>query len=276
MNNLMYPVPSEFLLKTNHVYPPGNFEVFEEFFYNSFLKENFLLHRYYLPIQWTSYYVSRDYGIQSLADLQLYLDLLPRSLKYFTIIQWDDGIINDVSNLDLIVFSSGGVGDISIPLINQPYLQRSSQKNIFCSFVGAIKGRHKIREKLFELYSHDKDFIISELVGFSRFSEIMSKSIFSLCPRGYGKTSFRICEALSVGSIPVYVYDDPWIPFESLVSFSEYGILIKESDIHDLKNILLSFNDEDIRKLQLNGVKVYNEYFTYNGCFDNIIKLLLP
>jgi hypothetical protein len=275
MNNFIYPVPSEFLLKTNHVYPPGNFEVFEEYFYRSFMDINsYSLNRVYLPIQWTSYYMSKDYGKDSMDDLQLYLDLLPRSLKYFTIIQWDDGIINDISKLDLQIFSSGGVGNIAIPLINQPYLKKSNTKDIFCSFVGAIKGRHRIREKIFDLYFDDKDFVISERVDFTMFSDIMSKSLFSLCPRGYGKTSFRICEALSVGSIPVYVYDDPWIPFEDFISFSNYGVLIKESDICNLKNILSSISDEEILNLQLNGSDVYNKYYTYDGCFHNIIKLI--
>ncbi len=274
MSNLIYPTPLDFTIATNHIYPPGNFEIFEEYFYKRFMNESFDLEYCYLPVQWTSYYISKDYCNNSLFELQIFLDLLPRSLKYFTVVQWDDGIVNDLSDLDLLVFSSGGKGSYPIPLISQPYLLKNSHKDIFCSFMGSIKGRHKIREKIEELYSFDDLFFISEKENFESFTEIMSKSLFSLCPRGYGKTSFRICEALSMGSIPVYIYDDPWIPFYDLVPFETYGVLIHESELKNLKKILLSYSEEELINLQKMGSSIYNKYYSYAGCFENIINLL--
>jgi len=264
--------PEIFLTKTNHTYPPGNFKVFEEFFLEKFLDEKPELDITYLPIQWTCFYISRNYCQSSMEDLQDFLDKLPRDRKYFTICQWDDGIRNDLKDLDIIKFSSGGVGDYPIPLINQPHDKQIREKDIFASFVGVIGGRHKIREYLREKYSGVDGYYINESQGFDSFKEILERSIFSLCPRGYGKTSFRINESLNLGSIPVYIYDEPWIPFEDELNFEDYGVLLHQSKLDDLDNILKSIDKEKINNLLKKGSEVYNEYFSYRGCYNKIIN----
>jgi hypothetical protein len=266
--------PQIFLTKTNHQYPPGNDLVFEEFFLTKFISENPYTDRIYLPIQWTCFYISRNYGNNDMSDLQNFLDSLPRDKKYFTIIQWDDGILNNLDGLDILVFSSGGVGNYPIPLINLPHTKVERERTIFASFVGFISGRHKIREKINDLYSQKEDFFIAQNLGFQSFKEVMEKSVFSLCPRGYGKTSFRINESLNLGSIPVYIYDEPWIPFEDILNFEEYGVLVHESEIEYLETKLKSFSKEHLELLRRNGDKTYNEYYRYDSCYEQILKKL--
>jgi hypothetical protein len=266
--------PEIFLTKTNHTYPPGNNKVFEQFFLEKFLEETPSTDRIYIPVQWTCFYISRNYCQLPMDDLQNFLDSLPRDKKYFTICQWDDGIKNNLSGLDIIKFSSGGVGDYQIPLINQPHQKERKEKNIFASFIGVIGGRHRIREYLRERYSNVEGYFISESQGFDKFKEIMERSVFSLCPRGYGKTSFRINESLNLGAIPVYIYDEPWIPFEDELDFNEYGVLLHQGQLDDLDNILKSYNQEKINKMLEKGEEVYREYYTYEGCYDKIIKKL--
>lgn len=266
--------PEKFITKTNHTYPPGNDVIFEEYFYENFIKSNINTDRIYLPILWTNLYISRNYATQDMSDLQQFLDELPRDKKYFTIIQWDDGIKNDLKDLDIEIFGSGGVGSYPIPLINKPHTKIERNKDIFASFVGVINGRHIIREKLKEVLMNKNGYYISESSGFWSFKEVMEKSIFSLCPRGYGKTSFRINESLNLGSIPVYIYDDPWIPFNDLINFEDYGVLISESELYNIDNILKSFTDEDIKNKLEYGKKIYEKYFTYKGCYDQILKKL--
>ena len=42
------------------------------------------------------------------------------------------------------------------------------------------------------------------------------KTVFSLAPRGYGRSSFRLFEMLQAGRVVVYLYDDvPWLPYAS-------------------------------------------------------------
>jgi glycosyltransferase involved in cell wall biosynthesis len=270
----IFETPEIFLTRTNHHYPPGNNIVFEHFFLEKFISENPDVNRIYLPIQWTCFYISRNYGNSDMLDLQIFLDSLPRDKKYFTIVQWDDGILNKLDGLDILKFSSGGVGDYPIPLINVPHNKINRDKDIFASFVGAISGRHKIRERINELLSQKDGFFISQSNGFNNFKEIMERSIFSLCPRGYGKTSFRINESLNLGSIPVYIYDEPWVPFYNLIDFKEYGVLIHENEIDNIEKILRSYSQDDINRMRYTGEKAYEEFYTYESCFNKIIEIL--
>jgi len=274
VDNNIITVPDEFLTKTNHSYPPGNDMVFEEFFLQKFLESKPETNRIYLPIQWTCFYISRNYATTDMSDLQEFLNQLPRDKKYFTIVQWDDGIKNNLDGLDILKFASGGIGDYAIPLINKPHDKVERAKDIFASFIGVINGRHRVRESLSKTIAGLPGYYISERMGFEQFKEIMERSIFSLCPRGYGRTSFRINEALNLGSIPVYIYDDAWVPFSDKIDFSEYGVLVHESELHNLDDMLKSITDEQIDKLRENGKKVYEEYYSYEGCYNNIIKTL--
>ena len=79
---------------------------------------------------------------------------------------------------------------------------------------------------------------------------------------------------MNLGSIPVYIYDDPWIPFNDLVDFEEYGILIPENEIDNIDNILKNIPKEKLIILQNKGREVYRDYFTYEGCFNKILQKL--
>ena len=270
----MLQIPENFLIKTNHAYPPGNHMIFEQYFYERFCSELPETNRVYLPVQWTNFYISRDYSVNNTGDLQNFLNSLDRSKKYFTVIQWDDGVLNDVSGLDLKVFASGGVGDYPIPLINMPHEYSPKTRDIFASFLGCIFGRHPIREKMFSHLHQKEGYAIFEKTNFFTFKDVMERSIFALCPRGYGKTSFRINEALNLGAIPVYMYDDPWIPFFDLIDFKEYGILIHESEVEKTDEILKSYSENDIARLVKNGKIAYENYYKYNSCYDRIIGMV--
>jgi hypothetical protein len=131
---------SDFLIKTNYIYPPKNTQIFEEYFLNRFLLENPKTNRIYLPIQWTSYYHSKKINLNG---LQNFLYDLPKNEKYFTIVQWDDNIMNDVNHLDLKIFAQGGNGlykdkSYAIPLNCVFTSVNSLKKDIFASFRSVI------------------------------------------------------------------------------------------------------------------------------------------
>lgn len=269
---------TDFAIATNHTNPPYNHMIFEEYFCGKFLSDEPLSPREYLPVCWTNYYISKNYCNDNMDDVQAYLNDLDRDRKYFTVCQWDDGIVNDIDHLDLYTFASGGVGDYAYPLNCLPPLHtpQKRDKALLCSFIGAINGRHSVRERMkSHLYSRNNVFI-SERTVLSHFQEIMARSVFALCPRGYGKTSFRICEALQMGIIPVYIYDDPWIPFSDVLPFESYGVLCHVDELGKLYDRLESIALDATKILELlsNGETAYNEYYSYHGCYDNVLKSL--
>lgn len=266
-----------FLIPTNHENPPNNKIIFEEYFAQRFLSEKPEIDREYLEVCWTNYYVGKNYCNDDMSDLQNYLDALDRSKKYFTVCQWDDGIVNNVEGLDLYVFSSGGIGDYAYPLncLPHPNLEGSNfQKHILCSFVGAIYGRHKVREIMDKILRQKIGVFISERLSFEDFYSVMQRSLFALCPRGYGKTSFRICEALQLDAIPVYIYDDPWIPFEDELDFEEYGVLCHVDELPALYDKLVDMVKDvnNIRSLIRRGGEVYRDYYSFDGCYNKILN----
>jgi len=280
----IYETPDVFLTKTNHENPPHNKIIFEEYFYNWFINNNITTDRVYLPIFWTNYNISRNFGSDDMSDIKIFLSNLDKNKKYFTIVQYADGILQNIDELDIKIFGCGGGGLMTIsdknigyptPLVCQPNPNINVNKNrdILCSFVGVIRGRHKVREKMQQLLKGN-GFLISERLTYNKFTDIMERSIFSLCPRGYGKTSFRICESLQHQSIPIYIYDTPWIPFKDVFDFNEIGILIHESDINKIPDIIKNKTSEDIKGYVKNGKEVYEKYFSFDGLCQQIIENL--
>lgn len=272
---------SKYCVPTNNANPWDNSIIFEEYFgmkYKDFdRKEN---DRIYLPIYWTNYYVSKNYGNDDMSELQEELDNLPRDKSYFTICQWDDGILHDVSSLDLFVYGQGGHGDYPIPLNCVPHgiFSNSLLRPTLASFIGSIDGRHPVREKMRDVFKNVEDCVVEHHMGkgtFTKFAKYLKESKFSLCPRGYGKTSFRICEALEAGSIPVYIYDEPWIPFEDIVPFNAYGVACHIDQIESLPEYLLELSKkrDTMKTMQKNGQIVYDRYYSYEGVRQQILKM---
>jgi hypothetical protein len=278
----MQPLPQNLFIRTNHTYPPNNHQIFEEFFYDYYINNNIITEREYIPILWTNLYISRNYGNSNMEDVQSYLNSLDRNKKYFTVLQYDDGILQNVDDLDILVFCSGGGGQkvvpeknigYPIPLICQPRpnIDKNKNRDIFCSFIGS--NTHPLRNSMTEKLRNVTGFeIILSKLSYENFIDKMERSVFSLCPRGYGATSFRICESLQQGSIPVYIYDKDWSPWIDELDFNEIGVKIHESQIDNIPEILNSLTDSEIKNLKLNGEKIYKEYFDYENCAKKIIN----
>lgn len=274
-------VPDNFIVRTNHTYPPYNNMIFEEYFYNYMTSNKIETERIYIPILWTNLYLSRGNGDGYMEDIQLFLNGLDRNKKYFTVLQYDDGILQDLKDLDIQVFCAGGGGSKNVPAKNlgypiplltkpRPNINKTRERDILASFIGAYP-RHFVREKMFNLLRNESGFIIKTSSSYIEFSDLMERSIFSLCPRGYGSTSFRICESLQHGSIPVYIYDKNWAPWFDEFDFNDIGILCHVDDIVNLPNLLRQKTD-DIKNYTNRGESIYKEYFEYEGCAKKIIQ----
>lgn len=274
----MIYVPEKFRPTIKVEYPPNNKTIFEEWFSQNV--ETFLesTHREYLPIHWTSYYVNHGYGKdqKALSELQQFIDSLDTDKKYYTVLQYDDGILNDISRLDIKVFGSGGGRiDFPIPLVTMPHPYTfDSRRDVFCSFSGGMT--HPIRNKIVQLFhrSHGPNVfnIFTKPLPIRDYCEQMARSVFALAPRGYGKTSFRICEALQYGAIPCYISDEFIIPGHK--DFNEYGVLIHSDQISDIDDILKSISVDQIVSKQETGKRIYQEMFTFEGCKKLILDNL--
>jgi hypothetical protein len=263
-----YYTPIEFRVKQLFSYPEDNKHEFERWFYDN-TQPNEVTGRTYLPIFWTAYWTNNGYGQKEKSRnvLQHFIDSLPRDKKYFTICQYDDGPIVDFKDLDITVFGmSGGRIDYPIPLLCQPHGYKfDCKRDIFASFVGG--DTHPIRRELIKQFIGKPDCHVSlKKLPLKEYCNLMARSVFALCPRGYGKSSFRIMEAVHYGAIPVYVSDDFVTPYNS--PFNAFGIQVGND--YNLYDLLKDVRKDCIPLLQ-KGIEEVRPLFTYEGCKRMII-----
>jgi hypothetical protein len=134
----------------------------------------------------------------------------------------------------------------------------AKNKTIFAYFRGTLHWRHTsdlpklgirkgvsktysqgVRQSLARQYGRDPLFLILEGADGDYFDEVQS-ALFCLCPRGFASWSRRLFDAIAVGCIPVIISDDAEHPFERIVDYRTFSIRIAESDLSQLKSVLLA------------------------------------
>jgi hypothetical protein len=236
--------------------------------------------REYLPMTLTALFKDADFGKNKfkVADIQYHIDIKLPKKPYFVVCQNDDGLFFDFSKHDLFVIGMSGVGaDYNIPLICQPHKHVFNvEKDIEVSFVG--NKTHPLRNEILSL-NKDGWYITSGHHPLPKFCEILARSKYVLCPRGYGKNSFRIAEALQYGAIPVYISDEfvkPYTNSKGFVGkdanmFEEYGIFVEAHEIGDLENILM-YRTPKITPQQLKWI--YHTNYTYEAVKHHILNYM--
>ena len=100
---------------------------------------------------------------------------------------------------------------------------------------------------------------------------LMSTSRFTLAPRGYGKTSFRLYEALRLGSVPIYIYDELWLPYTDIIEWNKMVVLVHVDELENLYDKLREITDEQVAAM----IKYYEKHshlFSYDGMCEYIIN----
>jgi hypothetical protein len=276
--DFLYEYFSEF--RPEHTYPlyPPYHEgkYLDQYFIDYYRANKIESDRYLIPVDWTTCYI-QNINLQLLQEKILSLD---KNKKYFVVSQHDDAVKEHLPKDTLRFCAGGNSGGIPIPLICSTIPQKYrniTDKDIFCSFVGSLT--HPIRDIMEDVLSKNKKYVIktrtwSNVVGEKELEDFISttlRSKFTLCPRGYGKNSFRMYEAMQLGSIPVYIYDEDWRAFKDEVEWDDFSVSINYKDIDKIDNILQSISEEKIIKMSNRGVEVYRQFFNLEKVCELII-----
>jgi hypothetical protein len=175
---------------------------------------------------------------------------------------------------------------VVIPLLCAPHITPQApmkhiplyERPILASFIGNLSNHH-IRGRMQKLLGNQEGIVIesgkyNNPDDMNRFRELMSKSIFALCPRGVGSTSFRIAEALEFGCIPVYISDVFSYPFPNKIQWDNMCISVKPSDMRRLYKMLKQKADkfQYLFKMDEAIKSLYKKYFTMEKCSENILS----
>jgi len=235
----------------------------EEYVYEYFLKNPI---ETYIPIFWTN--MQNHPGFKN--DMRPKYNKLLQNIiknhsketpKYFTIVQHDDGPLLDLPP-GTIVFGSS-TGTVPLPLIYEDVTERllkepRVKKDILASFIGSMT--HPIRDAMIKAVDGKDGIVCQGKNGWSAhvsddladvFIKLTLRSKFCLAPRGYGRSSFRFFEAMSLDTIPVYIWDDIcWLPYQDVIDYSAFSVIIHKDDIQKTYEILSSISDDKYEEMQ--------------------------
>lgn len=257
-------------------YPPDNAITFERWFLNQWANPD-STERYYLPIQWTALYCNNGYGnAPILHTIQEFLDTLPSDKKYYTIVQYDDGILNNIDHLDIKVCAMAGPRiDFSLPLLCTPHKTnfalspKEANKKYRASFIGNLT--HSMRATMINQLQDKEGFYIStKHHPLFEYNKIIALSKYVLCPRGYGANSFRIQEAIDCSAIPIYISDQFIFPY-NMPAFPFGLVLNPEEDIISAIDYIEQTGQDKIIRACIDDNK---KLYTYAGCKQEILNYL--
>ena len=282
-------IPSNYLNFNIINYPIHNkARGIESIFYDYINKENNINSELcYLPIQWTNYLIEKNYG-KDIKELQEFCNQLNENnpnKKFFTITQYAGGPLVEIDNC--LVFSSGGMFNtpkqrnlsfISIPLITAPHeYKKIKNKRYKVSYLG--RNTHEVRSSLEKNLDNLNGYYVRNLNSdgvknkdLRKFRKIISNSIFSLCPRGFGPTSFRLYESLEMQSIPIYVSDEFILPYSNIIDWEKLSLLVDLDDIDSIPEKVerIIKSNKHLEMLEY-GQYCYKKYFNNSFIIKNIL-----
>jgi len=104
------------------------------------------------------------------------------------------------------------------------------------------------------------------------FKNITQRSIFSLCPRGYGATSYRLYESMQLGAIPVYLSDRHLLPWSDEIDWSTFSVVIKPEEFQNIMKMTLGRSASDVRKMQEVLSNIWDKHFSIKATSHHISK----
>ncbi len=281
-------VDEKYLQPFDSWYPPQSKSFNIEYQFLQHLKEypDFSSSLVNIPVQWENIFLNELASKKEIEDA-VNKEIDPEK-KYFTVCKYEGGPLINLDNC--IVFTPTGLFDtkknknlsyLALPLITNKYKDLpKNEKIILGSYVG--RNTHPIRVDLEKKFKNDKNFYVKNLLSMSpKFSnieqknyiEIISKSYFSLVPRGYGPASFRLYESFELGAVPVFISDDYFLPFQDLIDWEKLCIFIKYGDVKKIKKTLTNILETGKYQDMLDyGRFCSDNFFTENFVIKYIIE----
>jgi hypothetical protein len=147
------------------------------------------------------------------------------------------------------------------------------------SFLGRI-STHPMREKVQLLDSaHTPCLDVKDAslrfpsFDYSRsYVELLRRSKFVLCPRGFGASSIRIFEAMSLGRVPVII-SDQWHP-PGGISWKDFCIFVPERQVSSIPAMLSNMKSKAHEMGQL-ARKVFDESFAPDVFLERLLTTLV-
>ena len=185
---------------------------------------------------------------QDFADLNALLtEILRPNVLYMAVSQGDIGLgrCGGASHPQILAMACGGYGHIPLPLIKSeiPWVDQPSKFHQDLGFFG--NARQASRPNMLTIIKEtaEKRNLTFKSGHGPSWKKDMETTKFNVAPRGYGRSSFRFSEAIQMGRVPFFVWDDlPWIPYEGRLGLNEHLLY----DSHIIVHKTLTFDLPDL------------------------------
>ncbi|KAL2498962.1 Exostosin family protein [Abeliophyllum distichum] len=166
--------------------------------------------------------------------------------------------------------------DVALPQILQPFALPAGGNDVENRTTLGFWAGHrnsKIRVILARVWENDTELDISNnrinrATGHLVYQKRFYRTKFCICPGGSQVNSARIADSIHYGCIPVILSNYYDLPFNDILNWHKFSVILKEKDVYQLKQILKNITQEKFVKLHNNLVKV-QKHFQWNSPLIN-------
>lgn len=103
----------------------------------------------------------------------------------------------------------------------------------------------------------------------------LKNNMFSLAVRGVGNFSYRLCEIMHMGRIPIIIKTNNVLPLENFIDWNEIAVICDEKEIHLLNNKIEEFiKTKNVFDIQIKNRNIWEEWLSPLG-FTKNLKIIL-
>ncbi|KAJ0966237.1 hypothetical protein J5N97_027375 [Dioscorea zingiberensis] len=158
--------------------------------------------------------------------------------------------------------------DVALPQVLQPFALPAGGNDIENRTILGFWAGHrnsKIRVILAREWENDTELAImnnriSRDTGELVYQKKFYSTKFCICPGGSQVNSARITDSIHYGCIPVILSNYYDLPFNDILDWQKFSLILKESDVYQLKSILKSVSYEKFLALHKNLVEVQKHF----------------
>ncbi|KAJ4914086.1 Exostosin family protein [Raphanus sativus] len=160
--------------------------------------------------------------------------------------------------------------DVALPQVLQPFALPAGGNDVENRTTLGFWAGHrnsKIRVILARVWENDTELDISNnrinrATGHLVYQKRFYRTKFCICPGGSQVNSARITDSIHYGCVPVILSDYYDLPFNDILDWRKFAVVLRERDVYDLKQILK--NIPQFVSLHNNLVKV-QKHFQWNS-----------
>lgn len=162
--------------------------------------------------------------------------------------------------------------DVALPQVLQPFALPAGGDDVENrTNLGFWAGHRnsKIRVILARVWENDTELYIlknriNRAIGSLLYQKRFYSTKYCICPGGSQVNSARIADSIHYGCIPVILSNYYDLPFNDILDWRKFSVILKESDVYQLKQILKDIPDEKFLALHKNLIKV-QKHFQWNS-----------